>query len=79
MKKNAAIWRSVVRKLEPIEEGGVVVGLKSKTSDPSLLSQLAERTNLIDSEKAESYLEACRRAPNASTGTKRKWRRALGL
>jgi hypothetical protein len=78
-KKSHAIWRSVVRKLEPVEEDGEVVGLRWKTPDPSLTSQLAERHNLVDAERTEAYLEACRKAPGASPGTKRKWRKRLGF
>lgn len=47
--------------------------------DPSLRDQMWERQNLLDSVRIESYLEACRKAPYASEGTKRKWKKALGL
>ena len=77
--KNRRLWRNVERRLEPVAEDGVVIGYKWKESDPSLTSQLAERHNLLAPERVESYLEACRRAPLASEGTKRKWRRRLGL
>jgi hypothetical protein len=52
---------------------------RQRPRDPSLKDQLSERSNLVDSARAQSYLEACQRAPNASEGTKRKWKRALGL
>ena len=77
--KNSRLWKNLAKKLEPVEEDGEVVGLRWKPQDPSLTSQLSERHNLVDSEKIESYLEACRRAPHASEGTKRKWRKALGM
>ena len=50
---------------------------KRQNTDPSLRSQLYGRSNLVDSEKISAYLEACEKAPNASEGTKRKWRAAL--
>lgn len=77
--KNNALWRSVARKLEPVEEDGEVTGWKFPTRDPSLGDQLAERKGMVDSTTIESYLEACKKAPHASEGTKRKWKRRLGL
>lgn len=53
--------------------------LPQPKSDPSLRDQLRSRRDLLDRIKIESYLEACRRAPGASEGTKKKWKRALGL
>lgn len=47
--------------------------------DPSLGDQLKERKNLLDSVKLESYLEAVRKAPGASSGTRKKWKRSLGF
>lgn len=48
-----------------------------RSTDPSLRSQLAQRSNLVDSERVKAYLEACAKAPDASEGTKRKWKVAL--
>ena len=73
-KTNLRIWKNILKKAVPVEEG-----LAIKPRDPSLRSQLRDRQNLLDSVRIESYLEACRKAPNASEGTKRKWKRALGL
>lgn len=47
--------------------------------DPSLRDQLHERATLDAGTVAQSYLDACAKAPNASASTKRKWRKALGL
>ncbi len=77
--KNRRLWKNLERKLEPVEENGEVVGLRWKSRDPSLADQLAERRDLVDAERSEAYLEACRKAPHASEGTKRKWRRRLGF
>ena len=77
--KNERLWKNLGRKLEPVEENGEVIGAQWKKRDPSLGDQLAERHNMVDSERVEAYLEASRKAPNASEGTKRKWRRRLGL
>jgi hypothetical protein len=77
--KNERLWKNLAKKLEPVEENGEVVGLRWKSRDPSLGDQLAERRDLVDAERSEAYLEACRKAPHASEGTKRKWRRRLGF
>ena len=42
--------------------------------DPSLRDQLYHANNAT-----AAYLDACRKAPDASSGTKAKWRRAVGL
>lgn len=63
-KRNRGLWREFI---------------KRKEYDPPLTEQLRERQNLLDSVRIESYLEACKRAPDAAEGTKRKWKRALGL
>ena len=71
------VWKDFLDGFDPeLGENGEV-RLKPKQKDPSLLSQLRSRWNLVESERVKSYLEACARAPNASEGTKRKWRRAL--
>lgn len=73
------MWKEVVRKgeLSLDEEGNQVLTIKSP--DPSLRDQLRERHNLLDSDRAFAYLQACGKAPNASEGTKKKWKKALGL
>jgi len=73
------MWKEIVRKgtLELDENGDQVLVIKPM--DPSLRSQLRERANLLDRDKGSAYLEACGKAPNASEGTKRKWKKALGL
>lgn len=62
-----------------MNESGIVGFRQDKREDPSLRSQLRERRDLVDSERIAAYLQACQRAPNASEGTRRKWKRALGL
>lgn len=76
--KNERLWKNVARKLEPVKEQDEVVGYTWKKRDPSLRDQLAERKE-VDSEAYASYLNACTKAPHASEGTKKKWKRALGL
>lgn len=39
----------------------------------------AEGTVLPESERLNAYLKACEAAPHASKGTRRKWKRRLGL
>lgn len=50
--------------------------------DPSILSQLraGRRVDPFNIPMlTEAYMEANRKAPNASEGTRRKWRKAIGL
>jgi hypothetical protein len=56
--------------------------LNQLPKDPSLASQLhliRQTDPLNHSLQLDSYLEACKKAPDASEGTKRKWRKSLGL
>lgn len=78
-------WRQIFKRLEAT---GAVDGLgglefRFKRVDPSLGSQLAargEELGVLDRQgKFEAYLDACQKAPHASEGTKRKWRKALDL
>lgn len=51
-------------------------------ADPSVASQLRKAVRADSLNKpllTEAYLEACRKAPEASEGTRRKWRRIIGL
>ncbi len=76
-KKNARIWKDMLKGYhEELLENGER-GLVQSPKDPSLLSQLRERSGLEPADQMKAYLEACQKAPNASEGTKRKWRKAL--
>lgn len=69
----------------PLEEGQTIATHKAEIhivpqfTDPSLRDQLYERSSLREGEQLQSYLNACEKAPHASEGTKRKWKRALGI
>ena len=52
----------------------LVPELEERRVDPSLRDQLRQANNAT-----AAYLDACRKAPDASSGTKRKWRKVLGL
>lgn len=61
---------------------GKQVWLNSQERDPSLRSQMyqvQEADPLNKAQNLQMYLDAAKKAPGASEGTKRKWRRALGL
>lgn len=60
-----------------LQENGDVKLVPKRSTDPSLLRQLQERSHLEPADQMKAYLDACQRAPNASEGTKRKWRKAL--
>lgn len=73
--KSQRLWKELIKGLHlKLNESGEVV---ETPRDPSLRSQLYERSNLVDSERMAAYLEACAKAPNASSATKRKWKTAL--
>ena len=78
--KSNRLWKEILRGFEAtglVEAGGVE--LRQKQPDPSLKSQLIGRAQLDRQTRFQSYLDACQKAPGASAGTKRKWKRALGL
>lgn len=50
-----------------------------KRYDPSLRDQLYERSALREGEQIMSLIDAAKKAPFASSGTRAKWRRSVGL
>ena len=61
---------------------GKQIWLNAIPKDPSLRSQLGlikQMDPLNHPLQLQSYLEACSKAPDASEGTRRKWRKTLGL
>jgi len=87
-------WRTALRELQKAKSLGEfqkrLVEVEArwaemeqrKAPDPSLRSQLqaVRAANPFDPPLCtEAYFDACRKAPDASEGTKRKWRRAVGL
>jgi len=87
MKQSRGLWRDVLKSLATRESWDKARRVEDEDlleerppRDPSLRDQLCQLTATEQpAQWYDSYLDACRKAPDASEGTKRKWRRAIGL
>ena len=61
------------------DDAGEDWDLEEREVDPPLAAQLLPYVGSPPSDRFDAFMRLCQAAPSASSGTKRKWKRRLGL